>query len=125
MTMYPGFLAGLADEGPSARYIIEKAAVGFDVTVEELAGPGRGRPLVSYRQITMAVVRRETGASLPAIGRMFNRDHTTVMYGVERVEKVPALRAAARALQAEVKREWKAHHQQQYNQSAYAMVEFN
>ena len=34
----------------------------------------------------MYLMREETSMTLSAIGRMFNRDHTTVIYGVQTVK---------------------------------------
>lgn len=46
------------------------------------------------RQVAMYLTRRETGRSLPEIGREFGgRDHTTVLHGIRRVESL--LRADA------------------------------
>lgn len=119
MSIDPGFLAAVADGKPPAKYVMEKAAVGFGVTVDDLTGRSRTRQLAGYRQITMAVLRRMTEASYPALGRIFNRDHSTVMHGVERAETVARLRRATDALQAEVEREWATDHGVQYSRSAY------
>lgn len=86
MTIDRGSLVAAATGSPSADYVRRMAARGFDVTVEELRGRSRERPLVEYRQITMAAIRRLTPLSLPAIGREFYRDHTTVIHAIERVE---------------------------------------
>jgi chromosomal replication initiator protein len=60
----------------------------FGVTIEDLIGPSRRRPLVNARQICMYVIRElipET--SFPTIAREFgNRDHTTVMHAVKKVK---------------------------------------
>ena len=50
----------------------------------------------------MYLAKRLTPRSLPEIGRRFgNRDHTTVMHAVKRID---ALRAADRELDADVAR---------------------
>lgn len=118
MSIDPGFIAAVADGTPPARYVMEKAAIGFDVSVEELTGRARTRPITDYRQVAMAVVRQMTRASYPAIGRLFNRDHTTVMHGVARAERVPKLATAVKALRLEVEREWAIDHGVQWGQSA-------
>jgi chromosomal replication initiator protein len=68
--------------------IMSVTAETFGVTIEDLIGPSRRRPLVNARQISMYVVRElipET--SFPTIAREFgNRDHTTVMHAVKKVK---------------------------------------
>lgn len=86
MTIDRGFLAGKANGHPPLDYVRRLAAHGFGVRVEELTGRSRERPLVEYRQVTMAAIRTLTPLSYPAIGREFDRDHTTVMHAVERVD---------------------------------------
>ena len=58
----------------------------YGVTLEELCGDKRTRRIVGPRQVAMYLSRELTDASLPAIGRAFGgRDHTTVMYAVQKV----------------------------------------
>jgi chromosomal replication initiator protein len=58
----------------------------YGVTLEELTGDKRTRRIVGPRQVAMYLSRELTDASLPAIGRAFGgRDHTTVMYAVQKV----------------------------------------
>ena len=67
--------------------IINVTSETFGVTVEELIGPSRRRPLVNARQICMYVIRElKPETSFPTIARSFgNRDHTTVMHAVKKV----------------------------------------
>lgn len=70
----------------SADEILKTVAEFYGLTLEELRGPRRNQRLVFPRQVAMFFLREETGASLPQIGaRLGGRDHTTVMYGCERV----------------------------------------
>jgi chromosomal replication initiator protein len=58
----------------------------YGVTLDELTGDKRTRRIVGPRQVAMYLSRELTDASLPAIGRSFGgRDHTTVMYAVQKV----------------------------------------
>ncbi len=58
----------------------------YTVTLEELTGDKRTRRIVRPRQVAMYLSRELTDASLPKIGRAFgDRDHTTVMYAVQKV----------------------------------------
>ena len=53
-----------------------------------LRGQGRTKDTALARQIAMFLIREMTNMSLKEIGREFdNRDHTTVLHSIERVEK--------------------------------------
>ncbi|MCO5085479.1 MAG: chromosomal replication initiator protein DnaA [Methylobacteriaceae bacterium] len=70
----------------SIEAIQREVAMHFSVTIEELKGQKRTRHIVTPRQVAMYLCRELTESSLPAIGRAFgNRDHTTVMYAVQKV----------------------------------------
>lgn len=58
----------------------------YDVTMEALASASRARTIAFPRQVAMYLVRTETDASLPQIGASLGgRDHTTVLYGYEKI----------------------------------------
>ena len=58
----------------------------FDISFDELVSQKRTRRLVTPRQVAMYLSRELTDSSLPNIGKAFgNRDHTTVMYAVQKV----------------------------------------
>ncbi|WP_150526799.1 helix-turn-helix domain-containing protein [Roseibium sediminis] len=48
-----------------------------------LRGAQRTKAVVSVRQEAMYLMRVQTAASLPQIGRMLHRDHTSVLHGSE------------------------------------------
>lgn len=69
--------------------IVEKVAKTFGVTVERILGRDRSRQVALPRQIAMYLLREEANFSLPQIGETLGgRDHTTVMYGVEKVSEL-------------------------------------
>ena len=73
--------------------ILDATADMFGLSIEDLRGKSRSRPLVTARQIAMYVLREMTDFSYPAIGREFgDRDHTTVMHAVTRISKLMAER---------------------------------
>lgn len=75
------------------KLILEATAEMFGLSVEDLRGKSRSRPLVTARQIAMYVLREMTDFSYPAIGREFgDRDHTTVMHAVTKISKLMAER---------------------------------
>jgi chromosomal replication initiator protein len=72
----------------SLEGILDVAALYFGVSVADLTGRGRSARIALQRQVVMYVMREETGASLPQIGRALGgRDHTTVIHGCERVAR--------------------------------------
>jgi hypothetical protein len=69
-----------------AREVIERVAGEHGFTLGVLRSPSRSPRLVRARWAAMAAARSETDASLPQIGRILNRDHTTVLHGLRRME---------------------------------------
>lgn len=66
--------------------IIDEVALHFDVEVPALQGRSRSKAIARPRQIAMYLIRKETGESLPRIGALLGgRDHTTILYGCERI----------------------------------------
>ncbi len=66
--------------------IIELVAKEWQTTVEALLGRDRSQKIAQPRQVAMYLLRKETDASLPQIGEVLGgRDHTTVMYAIEKI----------------------------------------
>ncbi len=59
----------------------------FNLNIQEMLSPRRSRSLARPRQIAMYLAKQHTTNSLPDIGRKFsNRDHTTVIHAVKKIE---------------------------------------
>ncbi len=72
----------------SIKRIAESVAGFYSVTVDDLIKQSRRKEYVKPRQAAMYLIRKELNSSYPSIGDFFGgRDHTTVMHGVEKVEK--------------------------------------
>ncbi len=66
--------------------IIELVAREWQTTVDALVGRDRSQKIAQPRQVAMYLLRKETDASLPQIGEVLGgRDHTTVMYAIEKI----------------------------------------
>jgi chromosomal replication initiator protein len=70
----------------SADQIIRLVADQFGVDEDRMLSRDRSREVALPRQVAMFLIREETDDSLPQIGKALGgRDHTTVMYGCEKI----------------------------------------
>ena len=70
------------------EFIIDTVADHFDITPSDIVGSKRSSKIVFPRQIAMYLCREMLDAPLTGIGKMMgDRDHTTVMHGIEKIEK--------------------------------------
>lgn len=68
--------------------IINTVCNKFNVKKENLLGKGRPKNIVIPRQIAMYLCRKELNLSFPILRDIFKRkDHSTILYACERVEK--------------------------------------
>jgi chromosomal replication initiator protein len=66
--------------------IVSGVASFFGVTPEQMRSRDRCRQVALPRQVAMFLLREEANVSLPQIGMVLGgRDHTTVMYGCDKV----------------------------------------
>ena len=62
-------------------------AAHFNLNIHEMLSARRSRSLARPRQIAMYLAKQYTTNSLPDIGRKFsNRDHTTVIHAIKKIE---------------------------------------
>lgn len=59
----------------------------YGLDLKLLIGKSRKKAVVRPRNLAMCLCRRHTDASFAAIGQVFNREHATVMYGVDQIER--------------------------------------
>ena len=59
----------------------------YNVGKEDLLGPKRNKDIAFARHICIYLIKEITDMSYPGIGKMFNRDHTTVMASRDLVSK--------------------------------------
>jgi chromosomal replication initiator protein len=66
--------------------IQEETARYFGLGSGDLVSKSRSRPLTTARHVAMYLLRELTGLSLIKIGELFERDHTTVLHGIKKIE---------------------------------------
>ena len=67
--------------------ILELVAKEWQTTVEALRGRDRSQKVAQPRQVAMYLLRKRTNSSLPQIGEILGgRDHSTVMYAIQKIE---------------------------------------
>lgn len=72
----------------TADYIISMVAEHFNVSTADLCGNKRSSKIVMPIQVAMYLCREILAIPLKNVGQYLgNRDHTTVMHGVEKIEK--------------------------------------
>lgn len=72
--------------GERVRTIIERAAARHQVSVDDLLGPSRRKSLVVARWEAIRIVAVVfPDFSLPHLGDIFKRDHSSIMYALGRL----------------------------------------
>ena len=73
---------------PTPEAILDYISKYYNVDETIIRGQQRNRDAVQARQIAMYLIRSMTALSLDDIGKVFdNRDHSTVLYSIQQVEK--------------------------------------
>lgn len=80
----------LTDEEPSKAVVtrvISETASKFDVSIEEILGRKRDKQIQTARNAAMYIIREITTLSLPEIGVMFERKHSSVKSNIDSLKK--------------------------------------
>ena len=73
---------------PTPEAILEYISKYYNVDESIIRGQQRNRDATQARQVSMYLIRNMTSLSLDEIGKVFdNRDHSTVLYSIQQVEK--------------------------------------
>ena len=67
--------------------IIAEVAKTYNVSENDILSNRRTQALALARQVAMYIARETTDLSYKAIGESFGKDHTTVLYNVNRIEE--------------------------------------
>lgn len=86
------------------EHVIVTVANYYRITTEALCSKSRSRMVAFPRQIAMYLARTETGMSYPQIGNhLGKRDHTTILYGYEKISDLMETDASVRRDTLEIK----------------------
>jgi chromosomal replication initiator protein len=69
----------------SPENILQIVAGAFSISKDELLGKGRQKHIALARQTAMYLIKENSGLSLPAVGKIFGRDHTTILHACRKV----------------------------------------
>lgn len=69
---------------PSWRFLLKLACLRHRVLPKVILGPARTRGAVAARHYAICLIYQHTQCSLPQVGAHLGRDHTTVLYALEK-----------------------------------------
>ena len=86
---------------PTPSLIISQVCKFYSIDESVLRGTLKNKGTTEARQIAIYLIRKLTNLSLPDIGKEFGRDHSTILYGIRKVEV--ALKSGDTALQNNIR----------------------
>ena len=75
---------------PTPAIIISEVCRFYSIEEQVLRGTLKNKNTAEARQVAMYLCRKLTNLSLPDIGREFGRDHSTVLHGLNKIERLMA-----------------------------------
>lgn len=66
--------------------IISRVCEAFGVTQKQMELPTRQKNILTARQVVMFILMKHTALGCVAIGKLFNRDHTTVLHACGKIK---------------------------------------
>jgi len=108
ITTLPEYLRDSEPVGDTVSRILDIVGRRFHVSAQDILGSSRKKEIKTARNVAMYVVRSITKMSLPQIGTVFSRDHSTVHSNITMVESAlttdPLFEATVAEIMKEVKR---------------------
>ncbi len=90
-------LGGAEPIGVTVDKIFAAVEKKYGVAKADLTGKSRVKEVAQARHVTIHLIRTVTEMSLPAIGKLFNRDHSTVISSLDTIDKKMASSSAFEA----------------------------
>ncbi len=81
------FVSGVEAPQVTAEKIISRVSKKYGVTEEEIYGRKRTKHIASARNISIYIIRTVTEMSFPTIGKLFDRDHSTIISANDSIEQ--------------------------------------
>jgi chromosomal replication initiator protein len=72
----------------AVQRVLQLVADHYGLTVTDLVGPSRQRQVMRPRHVAMYLLHEHLGLSYVSIGKLLRRDHSTVIFGVRRIQAV-------------------------------------
>ncbi len=82
------FKTGDGNTLPSPSLIISQVCKFYSIDENTLRGTEKTRGTAEARQVAVYLVRKLTNLSSPDIGKEFNKDHSTILYSINKVESM-------------------------------------
>ena len=67
------------------RFVLAKVAEYYNLSLRRIVGTGRSKWVIQPRQVAMWICRNILTMSFPEVGKLFERDHSTVMQACDRI----------------------------------------
>ncbi len=107
LTTLPEYLRDTEPIGDTVARIVEIVSKKYNVTPVDIMGTSRKKEIKTARNVAMYVTRQVTKMSLPQIGAVFARDHSTVHSNISMVESELTTNTLFDATVAEIMKEVK------------------
>lgn len=88
----------MLDKDLRLKNVLEKIGEKGEITPKDLRGRCRRTCISSFREVAYYILRQKFGLSFPDIAHFIKRDHTTIIYGVKRIEEGLKVTRALRAI---------------------------
>ena len=82
------FKTGSGNTLPSPDLIISQVCKFYSIDENTIRGTEKTRGTAEARQVAVYLVRKLTNLSSPDIGKVFNKDHSTILYSINKVESM-------------------------------------
>ncbi|MBR3059819.1 MAG: chromosomal replication initiator protein DnaA [Oscillospiraceae bacterium] len=69
------------------EYIVEKTAAFYNLSPEDILGKGKTKSIAAARQMATYLMRKLTTLTLEEIGGALNRDHSTILHSIRKIEE--------------------------------------
>lgn len=84
--------------------IIRAVSICTGISYDDMKSTKRKREIVEARQMAMSVIRKETTVHFHQIAKLFKRDHSTVIYGINTMSDLIETSAVHRTMLTAIER---------------------